>query len=273
MIFPIVCVINKVIEDEPMKYYKKLLELQCFTRADAIHLTGNVGTASSMLSDYQKKGYINLIKRNLYAVISMETGQAVASRYYIGSHIKDTAYLSHHAAFEYFGLANQVFYELYVSGEKRFTPFEYEGVVYRHVAPRISEGVMEGMDGVRVTDLERTVLDGIGDFEKIAGLEELLRCLELVPYLNEKKLLIYLEQYRKQILYQKTGYILGHLKKELRLSDQFFDACEKKVTKSVRYLYRGIRNKSNVFDNRWQLIVPKDLMKLVSQGDEPDANV
>jgi predicted transcriptional regulator of viral defense system len=199
----------------------------------------------------------------------METEQAVANRYFIGSHITDVAYLSHHAAFEYYGCANQVYYEVYVSGEKRFTQFEYDGVTYRYVAPRITEGIVNKPDGVRVTDMERTVLDSINDFEKIAGLEELLYCLELVPYLDENKLLAHLEQYGKQVLYQKAGYILYHMKKNLRLSDQFFEFCEEKIAKSVRYLYHGIEHEPNVFDKRWQLFVPHNLMKLVSQGGEP----
>ena len=247
--------------------------MQCFTRADVELLTGNSGSANSLLSDYQKKGYIKLIKRNLYTAVSIETGQSAANRYYIGSYIKDGAYISHHSAFEYFGFANQIYYEVYVSGEKRFAPFEFEDVVYRHIAPRIQSGVVGQPDGVRVTDIERTVLDSIGDFEKISGLEELLRCLELIPYLNEKKLLEYLEKYDKQILYQKTGYILSHMKEGLRIADEFFEYCEKKVKKSVRYLYRGIRNEQNTFNSQWQLFVPKDLMKLLSQGEEPDAYI
>jgi len=253
-----------------VKYYQELLKMQCFTRSDVEILTGNPGAANSLLYDYQKKGYINLVKRNLYVTISMETGQAVANRYFIGSHIAEGSYISHHSAFEYYGCANQIYFEVYVTGKKRFAPFEYDGVIYRYIAPRISVGVEEQRDGVRITDIERTVLDGIGDFEKISGLEELLRCLELVPYLNEEKLLVYLEKYDKQILYQKTGYILYHLKNDLRLSDQFFNICEKKISKSVRYLYREIKHEPNIFNRRWQLFVPLDLMKVLSQGDEPN---
>ena len=252
-----------------MKYYKELLKMQCFTRADVERLTGSYGAANSVLSDYQKKGYISFVKRNLYVAVSMETGQAVANRYFIGSHITDDAYLSHHAAFEYYGCANQVYYEVYVSGEKRFAQFEYDGVTYRYIAPRSNDGVENKPDGVRVTDIERTVLDSINDFERIAGLEELLHCLELVPYLDEKKLLKYLEQHRKQILYQKTGYVLSHMKQSLRLSDQFFEICEGKVAKSVRYLYRGIEHESSIFDKRWQLFVPQNLMKLLSHEGGP----
>jgi len=251
-----------------MKYYKELLAMQCFSRADVERLTGSVKAADSLLTSYQKKDYISAVKRNMYVAVSMETGQAVANRYFIGSHITDGAYLSHHSAFEYYGCANQVFYEVYVSGGKRFASFDCDDVTYRYVAPRIDNGVVERPDGVRVTDMERTVLDNLNDFEKIAGLEEFLHCLELVPYLDEKKLLKYLEQYGKQVLYQKAGYILSHWKNELRLSDRFFEACASNVTKSVRYLYHGIEHEANVFDSRWKIFVPKNLMKLVSPGGE-----
>ena len=256
-----------------MKYYKELAEKQCFDRADVIQLTGNAETANSLLTSYQKKNYIESVKRNLYVAVSMETEQAIPNRYRIASHITDGAYISHHSAFEYYGYANQVFYEIYVSGDKRFAPFEYDDVLYRHVAPRINVGVELKLDGVRATDIERTVIDSINDFEKIAGLEELLRCLELVPLVNEEKLLEYLERYNKQFLYQKAGYLLSHYKNELRLSDNFFEACERKVSKSVRYLYNGIEHEKNVFDNRWQLFVPNDLLKLLSQGDEVHGSI
>jgi predicted transcriptional regulator of viral defense system len=198
----------------------------------------------------------------------METGQAVPNRYRIASHIAGGAYISHHSAFEYYGCANQVFYEVYVSGDKRFGPFEYDDVTYRYIAPRVGVGVEEKPDGVRVTDRERTVLDSVNDFEKIAGLEEVLRCLELIPQVDEKKLLEYLERYGKQFLYQKAGYVLSHLKNELRLSDRFFEVCEDMVSKSVRYFYGGIEREQNNFDKRWQLFVPKNLLAMLSHGGE-----
>ena len=249
-----------------MKHYRQLAELQCFTRAEAERVAGSAEAANSMLTSYQDKGYIESVKRNLYVTISMETGSAIPNRYRIATHITEGAYISHHSAFEYLGCANQVYYEVYVSGAKRFAPFEYDDITYRHVAPRIELGVDEKPDGIRTTDTERTVLDGINDFNKISGLEELLRCLELIPYVDEGKLLEYLERYGKQFLYQKAGYILGHFKDELRLSESFFEACEHKITKSVRYLYRGMEHVPNTFDSRWKLFVPQNLKSVLSQG-------
>ena len=249
-----------------MKYYEELVDLQCFSRADVVTLTGNEHTADSLIIEYKRKGYIQSVRRNSYVTISMETKMPVANRYRIATNIMSGSYISHHSAFEYYGCANQVFHEVYVSGINKFAPFEYDDVFYRYIAPRIDVGIDGKADGIRVTDIERTLLDSINDFEKIGGLEELLRCIEMILYLDEAKLIAYLDQYDKHFLYQKAGYILEHMKKPLRLSEKFFKHCEVNQAKSVRYLYHGIEHEPNMFQNKWNLIVPKDLMKLLSDG-------
>lgn len=84
---------------------------------------------------------------------------------------------------------------------------------------------METDNGVRVTSLERTVVDSIADFTRICGLEELLHCFALIPSLDEKRLLEALEIYGRGQLYQKTGYILEAYKGDLSLSEAFFSEC------------------------------------------------
>ena len=56
-----------------MKHYEKLLELGCFSRGKIAALLGNDETAGSLLREYQKKGYIERVRRDLYVVISLET--------------------------------------------------------------------------------------------------------------------------------------------------------------------------------------------------------
>ena len=256
-----------------MKYYEYLYKLQCFSKQDVIRFTGKESTARSLIYDYKQKGYIESVKHNMYVVISLESKQPVASRYKIASSITDGSYISHHTAFEYYGCANQVFHEVYVSGEKKFAKFEYDDVTYSYIAPRLMTGIEIKEDSIRVTSIERTIIDSINDFENISGIEELLRCIELVPYANEDKLLDYLEQYSKQVLFQKTGYILEHYKKQLRLSDEFFVACRNGVKDSIRYLYNDLKQFSNIYNKKWQLYVPDDLMQLTVEGGILDAPV
>ena len=251
-----------------MKYYEQLVQLGCFTKNDVEQLTGNSGTTYSLLQNYKKNGYIEQVKRNLYAAISIDTKQPAATHFQIASYIKPDSYITHHSAFEYYGYGHQVFREVYVASKAKFAPFTYDDISYRYIAPRIDSGVVQGRDGVRVTDLERTLVDSLNDFDRAAGLEELLRCLGLVPSLDEKKLLYYLKKYDKQFLFQKAGYLLAHFQIAFQISDSFYDVCEKMAGKSVRYFYRGIEDEPSVFNSRWKLFVPKNLMSIVSKGHD-----
>ena len=171
-----------------MKHYEKLLELGCFSKNDLEQITGSEAAAKWLCREYQKKGYIERVKRDLYVAISLENQQPIANRYVIASHISNDAAVSYHSAFEFYGYSNQVFYETQVTSESRFRDFEYDGVTYRRIAPRITGGITE-INGTRVTTLERTVIDSVNLFEKIGGLEELLRCLALIPTLDEALIL------------------------------------------------------------------------------------
>jgi predicted transcriptional regulator of viral defense system len=229
-------------------------------------MTGNRETAHSIIGAYKKKGLVACVRRDLFVAMSLETKQPVPTRYAIASHAAPGAYVSHHSAFEYHGLANQVYFEVFAASRTRFRSFEHDGLTYTCVPSAFDAGVEEKNDGVRVTDLERTVIDGIDDFEKSGGLEELLRCIELAPFLDPKKLLNYLSLYEKGVLYQKTGYILEHFKKPLKLPDDFFADCERGISGARRYLYSGLRREPHPLNKDWALYVPEDLTALTRKG-------
>lgn len=249
-----------------MKYYEQLLKKGCFTLNDVYEMVGNRNSANTLIQNYLKKGYIQSVKRNLYVAINLADGEPVINRYVIASNLTESAYISHHTALEYYGCTNQVFYDVYVSSDTKFNTFEFNGLTYRYQMSRINGGIVKKPDDARVTDLERTVIDSINDFEKIGGLEELLRSLEMIPYTDERKLLGYLKSYDKQVLFQKTGYILEHFKDSLKITDEFFKACETEISKSVRYLYRGLEKGKSIYNKKWRLFVPEQLLALISEG-------
>lgn len=235
-----------------------------FTIEDLKKLTSNEKTAYSQLNRLMKKGLVRKIRKNIYSVANLSTGQIVANRYQIACAITSSAYISHHSAFEYYGLANQVFYEVNVSSETKFNHFEYDYVTYKFVSSKMKEGVVEAKNttGVRITDLERTVIDSIQDFNKIGGFEELRNCLENVHYLDEVRLKQYLEIYDTQGLYQKAGFLLEHYRKEMQLSREFIAYCRSKVGKSRRYLVSEAK-KTSYYLSEWELMVPKDLFEMI----------
>src|SRR5659263_25167 len=212
--------------------------MNTFSMADVNNLVWNKKTASSLIFRLSKKRLVKRIKNNLYTCINVADGSAIASKYHIACAINATAYLSHHSAFEYVGIANQVYYEMYVSSRIRFTDFEFDGITYKYVASKLDAGVIDpkNTQGIRITSIERTVIDSIKDYEKIGGLEEILNCISAIPYLDEKQLILFLDAYNLQFLYQKTGFILEYYKNQLQISDQFLHYCKIKTGKSTRYL-------------------------------------
>jgi predicted transcriptional regulator of viral defense system len=249
-----------------LKHYNQLVDMGIFSFFDIEKLSGNKNTARSLVNAYVKRGYIQSVRRNLYVAISIETKQPVVNKFVIASHVTDSSWISHHTAFEYYGMANQVFYEIYTSSKTEVRSFEFDGLFYKCIQSKMYDGIDKTDADVYVTDLERTVVDSIKDFEKIAGLEELLRCLDMITYLDTNKLKNYLEAYNSQILYQKTGYILGHFKAAMKLQDSLFEFCKSKLNKSVRYFYKGIEKESPVYNKYWQLFVPAALLSLIDNG-------
>lgn len=252
-----------------MDVYTELAKYPVFSICDVNKLTNNEKTAYSQMDRLMKKGLVKKIRRNIYSVVNPATGQIVATRYQIACAITNTAYISHHSAFEYYGLANQVYNEVYVSSETKFNHFDYAHVTYKYVASRMKEGVVEAKNttGVIITNLERTVIDSIGDFNKIGGFEELINCLEGVHYLDEKKLKRYLDIYNTQGLYQKAGFFLNHYRKETQLSKEFLEYCKSKIGKSIRYLVS--EEKENCYyNNEWGLMVPEGLFEITNQGGD-----
>jgi predicted transcriptional regulator of viral defense system len=117
---------------------------------------------------------------------------------------------------------------------------------------------------VRVTNLERTMIDCIDRIDLSGGLEELTVCFAIITYVDEKKLLDYLHEFDKQFLYQKTGFILGYFQKEMKLSDRFFEICRSKIGKSTRYLTST--PESDTYFKQWRLCAPQDILSFLEQG-------
>ena len=246
-----------------------LAKLSVFSVDDVTKLTGNKKTAYSLLDRMMKRDQVRKIRQNVYSCVNQASGEIVASRYQIACAVNPSAYISHHTAFEFYGLANQVFFEVYISSDAKFRDFRFNNVLYSYVPSKLGDGVVvaKNTSGVRVTDLERTVIDDIKDFEKIGGFEELINCLEGVLYLDEVKLKKYLDGYNIKALYQKTGYLLDHFKYNMQLTDEFIRYCQDRIGKSTRYLLKNSTDE-NRYVSRWQLVVPEGLLQITKQDGD-----
>lgn len=238
--------------------------LRIFTLGELVEAAKESKTLriSKLLQRWQQHGLAVQVRRNLYCMVDLSTGLPVCNKYEIGSHLSETSYISYHSALEFHGLAHQPFNELFVSSHSRFNSFCFDEVDYtccQTGANTMGVIVPKANSFVRVTDVERTLLDCFDNIEKAGGVEELLHCMEAVVMLNENKLVVYLSAFGKAFLYQKTGYLLERIKNQARISDSFLELCRKKGTKSVKRLTN--HDDSDTFVNRWRLYVPQILTK------------
>lgn len=231
-----------------------------------VSLAKDANAAKEILRRYKKQSLISQVRRDLYVATDLASKVSLATKFEIAGHITPSSYLAYHAALEYHGLANQVFYELSVSSKEIFHSFDYDGIRYKCYMSRSEVGLVTPVTDslVRVTDLERTVLDCIDRIDLSGGLEELVACFAIITYVNESKLLDYLSHFGKQVLYQKAGFILGYFQKEMKLSDTFFDQCRSKIGKSTRYLTDT--QESDTYFSDWKLCAPQNILSYLEQG-------
>ena len=251
-----------------MKYYEQFLRMEVFNFSDVEQMTGSADSAKNLLNRYTQKGFVKKVRRNLYYCVNLENRDSTANRFVIGSNINRTAYISHHSAFEYHGHAHQTFYEISVASEKVFRNFEFEGITYKYIKSHFENGVMvpETNSKIRVTDLEKTVIDCIKSIDLAGGTEELFQCMDSVLTLNNDKLFEYLNLYDMQFLYQKAGYIFEKHQKDFGVKDELIRTCLKKVGSSIRYFDEDARAGNGMLVKKWNLIVPASRVKDSSQG-------
>ena len=254
-----------------MNLYFELLKKPVFTVADVNLYYNNMDSARSAIKRLMKEDLVSKIRSNLYTCISGETGAPVANRFQIASNITSSSYVSHHTAMEYLGITNQIYYDVYVSSETSFRDFDYDGYTYRYVHSKFKDGVESPSlsGGVRITNIERTLVDCIKNMNKIAGFEEILQNIESIKHINENRILEYLSIYSNQFLYKNVGFFLCLYKDKMNLSDNFFDKCKLNVGNSKRYLALDYAN--GQYDKDWNLIIPNSIVSIFKEGLNDEA--
>lgn len=227
----------------------------------------NGESARSALKRLINRKHVKKIRNNMYTCISGESAAPIANRFQIASAITKTSCISHHTAFEYYGVMDQVYYDVYVSSETKFNPFSFDGYTYLYIPNKISDGIeqVKLSGGVKITDKERTLVDSIKDMDKISGIEEVYSAISLITGIDENKVLKYLKAYNNKSLYQRVGFMLYQYKEVLRLSDSFFDACKSHIGKNKTYL--SAESYDNTYNREWKIIIPKEMFSLKNGGD------
>ena len=237
----------------------------CFTKKEIISNFKNDTQFDNWLRTRIKNKTIKKVHNGLYVTVD-SMNNINATKFEIACKISDTAFLCYHSALEYYGWANQVYNEVFVGSTTRFNEFVFEGVKYNFINNKRQIEILDLKDqNIRITSIERTIIDCIDNTDLAGGIEEILSLLNNVKNLSENKILEILSNYNKVLLYQKVGYILEQFNDSLKLSEKFYKELQSHLTNQIKY-FLNEEYDSVVYNSKWKLIAPKELKSIINEG-------
>ena len=160
------------------------------TKKEVIDKFENEKQYSNWIALKLKSKTYKKVRSNLYALIDPSTNDIYSTKFEIASKISDSSFVCYHSALEYYGIANQVFSNVLVGSLTKFNSFVFNDneFICKHVKDiKFVNNIVN--EGIRVSSLEKTIIDCIDNIDLAGGIEEVLNALEQIKYVNENKLL------------------------------------------------------------------------------------
>lgn len=254
------CNFAKIFKLSMIELLPTIQQKRIFRKSDIVNLLGDKRRAEVLLLTYQKRGYIQKIRRDLYCVLNLATGLPEVSRYEVACAIRPDAYIAYHTALEYHGLAHQFWYDVQVATTRPFVHFEHADCEFLPVLTKTNYGIEEPRfdRGVRVSNIERTIVDCIVRMDLAGGAEEFLHCIEGIKMLRTTEIINVLQAYNTQVTYQKVGCVLELLQLPIEDLNHVLQLCRNNAGAVVNFLTN--REESTVYQCKWKLYVPECLI-------------
>jgi predicted transcriptional regulator of viral defense system len=245
-----------------------------FTLADAGKITGlSPSLASSLLHKAVRRGLVSRLKPGLFIIVPPELG---SSAEYAGNPfltavklaVPAPCFISHGSAMEIHRLVTQPQLVVFASSSKRIRSRKLHGTEFRFVFVRpedyfgIAKHWVTRQEAVDISDLERTIIDGLRQPEYCGGVTEVAKGLWMRHQdIQTKKLVDYALRLDNGAVVRRLGYLL----------DLYALAPESELASLSEYLTAAyapldpMLPKEGPHLKRWQLqlnITPQELQTL-----------
>jgi len=192
-----------------------------FTTTEAAKITGlTVPLASSLLHKARKRGLVSKVKRGLFIIVPPELGSSAeyaGNPYLVARYLADDTpyFLSHASAMELHRMVTQPQFVIFVSSTKRITKQTLHGTQFRFVLLKSKDFFgntkhwVTKQEPVEISDLERTILDGLRHPEYCGGITDVAKGLWMRhDDVRVAKLIDYAYRLGVGSIYRRLGYLL-----------------------------------------------------------------
>ncbi len=210
-----------------------------FTVADAQKITKTSPTATRMLlSDLVKRKWLIRLAPGHYLIVPLSAGERAEfseNWYVVAKHLIESNpyYLSHYSALDIHEMTTQPLMTIYITTSKRRKEAKVLGATFRFIYANpsnlwgIEEVWAKPTEKVKVSDLERTIVDCLNNPKLCGGISELAKGLwRKRNDIDYSKLMRYAERFGSKAVAKRLGFLL-----ELyQLGDKTAEKLKKFVT-------------------------------------------
>ncbi len=200
--------------------------------------------------------------------------------YLIASKASTDAIIAYHTALELHGIAYSTFEEFSYLTRKRSAIFTYKGQRFRPVILPISlvknhkeeyctEDIMRQGINIKLTNLERTVVDILDRPDLGGGWEEIWRSLDNIVNLDWEKFVEYTLQLNNATIVAKVGFFIDQRPMHLAVNKKFIEKLLPHIPSKPHYMNRNRQGVGKYID-KWRLIVPIEIINRL--WEEPNAD-
>src|SRR3990167_4254339 len=244
-----------------------------FARAVSDDHKRNENTIKALLAHHIQQGHhIVRIRRRLFAAIPVGADSEAYSvnPYLIAGYATPDAVVAYHSALSFYQMAYSASYRFIYLTQHQSSSFgfrseSYEGVRFpAELVRKHQENIFvrtEDVQGlnVRVTSLERTLVDILDKPKFGGGWEEIWRSLEMIDRIKINQVVEYALLLNNATTVAKVGFYLSQRQKELNVSSDVLLELRKHCPRSPHYIDSAAKKDGKLLDD-WNIIVPKSLI-------------
>lgn len=229
-------------------------------------------SSAATLKQHLAAGNLLHVRRRLYATVQrgVDPGRATVDPYLVGSKLTDDATLAYHAALQFHGKAYSVWSRFHYLTRKRMRPFSFRGMDFVPVQARSAVRTLRDLGGgietlrhmggeVRVTTLERALVDVLDAPDKGGGWEEIWRSLQMVEFFDLDAVIDYASRLGSALTAARVGFFLEQHREELMVEEQHLEALRDMSPKQPRYL--DATREPGRLVRRWNLVISERVLE------------
>lgn len=265
--------VKQFFEIHPVFRYEEFAE---FMASQGIH---RPESWRQQLSYHQKAGHLIHIRKYLYAVKPMLSQEPWIDPYLIAAKAAADSVLAYHSALELHGVAYTTFSEFTYLTNRQKQAFTYEAQRFRAILQPKSlikgaytnysvDIITRAGMAIKLTSLERSIVDILDRPDLGGGWEEIWRSLEYITQLDLNKIIDYALLLKNSTTIAKVGYFLEQRPAHLAVDQKTIEKLLPYIPKQPHYMNRD-RQGDGKYIEKWQLIVPLEIINRT--WEEPDA--